>query len=270
MGKIPICMSRTKPEIYLVPILKPIIRYCLQHSFHLQDIVEVIKRLLFEEAERILVSQGQRVNVSRISALTGIHRKDIPRLNADDSVGQSKSLISRILGQWQLDKRFIDKSARPALLKLDTSPKSFAALVASVSTDLNPGTVLFELERLGLIENRGNLVKLIKSHHPVSGDAKAALGLLSSDISDLICAVQTNLDHKNTVHLHGRTEFDNIDPEAISKIRKWLVDEGRELHKRAREYLAKFDRDISGKKSTRSGVRVSLGTFSFDDQNRGL
>lgn len=261
-------MKRPKSDIYLVPILRPLARYCLKHSFYLQDIVEVLKRLMSDEAERILLSQGQKVNISRISALTGIHRKEIPRLQEGEVASESKSLISRILGQWQYDKRFTDGRKRPALLKLDSSDNSFAALVASVSTDLNPGTVLFELERLGLVKKQDERVKLNKSHHPVSGDTKAALGLLSSDIDDLISAVQTNLENQSSVHLHGRTEFDNVDPDSVSKIRNWLIVEGKEFHKRAREYLAKFDRDISGKKSTQPGVRVSVGTFSFDEQKK--
>ena len=267
MGIIPIFMKKPKVETYLVPVLRPIVRFCLKHSFYLQDIVEILKRLLLEEASLLLEAEGQKVNVSRVSALTGMHRKDIPRLQSGEVPLEEKNLVSRVLGQWQFDRRFSLKDGKPKVLKLDTSANSFKDLVASVSSDLNSGTLLFELERLGLIKKRGSVVRLLKGHHSVQGNTKDALIILSADINDLLNSVDTNLAAKESIHLHGRTEFDNVDPKAVPKIRNWLIKEGREFHQRAREYLSKYDRDILGKPSGEPGARVAVGTFSFDEIN---
>ena len=261
-------MKLPKVEIYLVPVLRPIVRFCLRHSFYLQDIIEILKRLLLEEASLLLQAQNQTVNVSRISALTGVHRKDIPRLQSVSEPLEGKNIVSRLLGQWQYDRRFSLETGKAHVLKLDNSSNSFKDLVASVSSDLNSGTLLFELERLGLVRKRGSVVKLLKGHHAIQGNAKDALALLSSDINDILNSVETNLSAKKSIHLHGRTEFDNIDPKAVPKIRLWLIKEGREFHQKAREFLAKYDRDITGKPNNGLGTRVALGTFSFDESNR--
>ena len=47
---------------------------------------------------------------------------------------------------------------------------------------------------------------------------------------------------------------------------KWLLKQGTDLHRRAREYLASFDLDLyPDSKAAEGGARVVLGAFSWTD-----
>ncbi|RIL12652.1 MAG: hypothetical protein DCC75_00075 [Proteobacteria bacterium] len=49
---------------------------------------------------------------------------------------------------------------------------------------------------------------------------------------------------------------------ALPAIRKWLLNQGIQLHKRARIYLSRFDRDLNPSPD-KGGARVVVGAFSW-------
>ncbi|MBN8550247.1 MAG: hypothetical protein J0M12_13090 [Deltaproteobacteria bacterium] len=135
-----------------------------------------------------------------------------------------------------------------------------------MNVDLNPYTVLFELERIGAVERTRGGVKLVSRLYNPQGDSVAAMGLLASDMSDLMLAVEENVEGGGNVavpNLHIKTEYDNIPASKISEIREWCLREGSAFHQRVRNYLSQHDRDITAQPSGKDGtVRVAVGAFS--------
>ena len=133
-------------------LLRPVVRFCLNHSVKLGDVIDQLKVTFVRMATEELERRGESVSASRLSVLTGVHRKDISMI-LNDSAGrrESKSVISKVLGAWQGQKRFLDKNARPRVLTVEGKESEFSDLVRKVSVDLNPYTVLFELERIGAV-----------------------------------------------------------------------------------------------------------------------
>jgi hypothetical protein len=61
-----------------------------------------------------------------------------------------------------------------------------------------------------------------------------------------------------------RTAYDNIDPNALPEIRRWILKQGAEFQSRMREYLAKFDRDSEGTVvQSDERARVAVTSFSY-------
>lgn len=252
------------PRSILKSVFRPLVRFCIRRAFHVQDVIDVLKELFVEEGRRAIEQSGGKVNVSRLSALSGLQRKDVLRiLDQSESTANPRGLVHRVLGQWQLDARFLSGAGKPRVLVCDGQESEFAALVGAVSSDLNAGTILRELIRLGAVERVGNKVRLKQRvFTPLTRESGDAFEIVSSDTDDLLQAVEENVfDRAQVPQLHGRTEFDNIDPAKIEEVRAWLLREGSEFHRRAREYLAKFDGDLK-KKKFQGGKRVALGTFS--------
>ncbi|RMD86346.1 MAG: hypothetical protein D6808_03595, partial [Candidatus Dadabacteria bacterium] len=174
-------------------------------------------------------------------------------------------LASRVIGQWQQNKRFLTKSRRPKVLSIDGDDSEFNKLVRSISQDVHPGTVLFELERIGAVERTKNGVKLVARAYVPKHNPKEGFRLLSEDVSDLMLTIEENIFLRDdNPNLHAKTEYDNISEEDVPKIRNWILKEGAILHQKARNFISKFDRDLNPKKKKTKGrrMRVVLGSYS--------
>jgi len=260
-------MGRLSVEIiegFVRTLIRPVVRFCIKRSYTYPEFCKLAKQLFFEMGEEYIRSENQSASVSRISALTGLDRRDIARFNKEGNFFVRKeNLLSRVMGQWEYDGRFSRSAGNPRALTCESVDSEFFALVQSVSKDLNPYTVLSELERVGAIERDGNKVKLTSRVYIPRNDMEDGLRILGLDSQDLFSAVEGNLiGSEKTKHLHVRTQYDNLSPEALPKIKQWLLDKGAEMHKEARKFLSKYDKDVNPK-IKEGGARAVIGSFSF-------
>ncbi len=228
------------------------------------------KELFVELAEQELSKEDDKINISRLSVLTGIRRAEVLRIKAaqpEEADNSSSHFLTRAIGQWRNDPEFCTRAGEPKPLTISGKNADFRKLCAKVSAAINPGTVLFELERRSLVERREGELILLYRQLPVGESSSAGLDILSNDVNELIYAVEENLFKPAPItNLHLRTEFDNIEPRYIPTIRRWLLDEGKEFHRRARNFLSQFDRDLNPGLTTENsqpGSKVSVGTHSL-------
>jgi hypothetical protein len=247
--------------------LRPLVKVCLKNAVKLPEIVDCIKEVLVEESQNLLKEKNNKFNSSRISLMTGVHRRDIKKItNKTSELGEKANIITKILNQWQANPKFTNKNGTSKILSLEDDNNEFQELVFSVSKEFNPAALLFELERVEAVERTARGIKLIKKEFIPSADIAESLGILAEDCSDLFNAVEENILTKQDLpNLHRRTFFDNIVPEAIPKIKLWLMEEGIRFHKKAREMLEEYDRDYNpklAKSENHKKVKVVLGAFS--------
>ncbi len=248
-------------------LLRPLVQYCLRHAHTYTDLANTARGLFIELAQEEIRKTSEKVNVSRISVLTGINRKDVTRIFREKQVPSTEnpSLLSRVVAQWENDKRFTTSSGSPRILNFRGDNSEFRRLVEAVSQDLNAGTVQFELERRGLATRTPKGLKLLGEIHYHDQDSERVLNLIGRDITTIIQAGEENLMQAHSVkNLHLRTEGDNIYHAAAPEVRRWLLAEGTKFHKRVRAYIAKHDQDVSprAKGGENAGVKVVFGTFS--------
>lgn len=276
-------MSPVESQI-LVKLLLPIARYCLRRSIRIQEVSRLFKEAFLSVAREELERSRAEISQSKLSAMTGIQRRDISKRDLDKNsvnivTGQrSGNLIERIIGFWRNSPEFCNSPGRPRVLSGEGKKSEFAELVYSVSKDLNPYTVLFELQRLGCVVESGKGLKLVSRSLLVKADKQKGLELLAADTSDLFATVEENLDeNKLDRNLHLRTEFDNISSADIEEIREWLLAKGSKFHQEVEQYLSKFDRDINPDSKTNvrknntqqtSRTRVVLGSFGRIEVDR--
>ena len=119
-----------------------------------------------------------------------MQRPEVNRLlEANSATARDSDIITRVVGLWQTSKRYRDKSGRPKVLSHVGRDGEFASLVSSVSTDLNPYTVAFELERIGIAQQTEHGLKLIKQGYESLDNIEDGLALFAKDSSDLHSAV---------------------------------------------------------------------------------
>lgn len=224
-------------------LVRPIVRYCLRNGLKIQDLQQVIKHEFLEVSREQIEHLGEAVTDSRLSIMSGINRREVVRLRGEGGEPPAgRSLVSRIVGQWLSGGAWSQSAGVPRIL----GDEEFRELVRSVSQDLNPATVLFELERVrAVIRQPKGLVLQVTSYIP-KGNPLAGFGIVCDDSDDLIAAAEQNVfENPALPNHHLRTEYDRIRARDIPEIRRWILQEGRGFHKRARDFLSQFDQDIN-------------------------
>ena len=139
-------------------ILRPLVRFMLSQGLTYTILVDLLKSIYVEVALNEFKLETKRQTDSRISLLTGVHRKDVKRLSemieADAPPPASVTLGAELVAKWVGQAPYIDGHGRPVPLTRGAKSggeKSFEALVASVSKDIRSRAILDEWLRLGIV-----------------------------------------------------------------------------------------------------------------------
>ena len=253
-------------------MLKPVVRFCLRHAIRIQQLTEIVKAVAIEAAAEILDASDQEPSISRLNIMTGIHRAEVARIfkYKDRKVRLEEHISFRVMSRWLHTKKYLTAEGKPRVLDVEGGGSTFFEMVREVSTELNPYTVLFELERTGLVERTARGVRMLT---PIFSpkDIGEGFQLLGDDAADLYSAVQENLTENPSVpNLHIKTEYTNVPASQLEKVRGWFLREGSAFHSKARAYLSKFDRDLNPRlPGDEPGTRVAICSFSIVDAPKG-
>jgi hypothetical protein len=186
------------------------------------------------------------------------------RISQVEPLAENINNISfKVLGLWQTHKKFITHEKAPRHLSYGFEKSEFNTLVKMVSNDLNPATILFELERIGAVAVVDEKLTLVVKSYMPRGDVKGGFSLLSKDIEDLVELVSENIVEQPLVgNLHLRTDYDRIREDVFEELKVWLIKEGHALHEKAREKFSKFDQDVNPDPKYRGRyLKVILSSF---------
>ncbi|MGY8991490.1 MAG: DUF6502 family protein, partial [Rhodospirillales bacterium] len=135
-------------------LFRPLVRLLITYGVTYPSVISLLKRIYVEEAEQSFQVERKRQTDSRISLITGVHRKDVKRLRGSNSeVGQVPlpiSISAQMVATWIGDPAYMDETDKPLplpRLKPKDGSSSFEGLVESVSKDVRPRTVLDEWTR---------------------------------------------------------------------------------------------------------------------------
>ena len=139
-------------------LLRPLARLMITKGVTAPALYALLKEVCVEVASDDFGLDGKPPTDSRVSVLTGVHRKDVRQIRQQrDETGhaadRSVSLMTTVVGRWLAGPKTVSHDGRPVPLprNAETGP-SFDALVRDVSTDVRPRTVLDELLRRDVVE----------------------------------------------------------------------------------------------------------------------
>lgn len=252
-------------------MLEGIARFFLRRQVPFQHFVDLARAAYVRVAREELARTTSKINTSRISILTGISRVDVKNITSGDVDPERRSanLVSRVLNRWEQDKQYRDGSGRVRPLTYDSDNSEFYQLVASISQHLNPGTVLFELKRLELVEERGGKLKLLRAISKDDDSDRWRLQLAGMDMDTLLHAVHDNIEFGNEPrNPHYRTEYDNLVKSQLPEIKQWLKKEVDKFHERVRGYLSARDLDVNPEQEGEGGGRVVVSALGYIERSR--
>lgn len=234
--------SGTPPKSLLAAVkrlLRPLVRMLIAKGVGLPTMTDILKEVYVDVAASEFPVRGKRQTDSRISLLTGVHRKDVKRLREaadtiqDDSntrAPRSIGIGAQVVARWVGSPETIDDQGRPLPLPRQAgSPgaPSFDALVESVSKDVRPRAVLDEWIRLGVAElDKDGHVHLNQAAFvPEKGfDEKAFY--LGRNIHDHLAAATHNLLEEGNPTLERSVHYSDLTAASVALINKAAEDEG--------------------------------------------
>ena len=266
---------KTPLEIALRRVLAPLVRLMIARGCRFPEISELVKDLYVEQAERHFRIAGRRMTDSRLSVLTGLQRKDIRQRrdapgDADDDAARSMGPLPRVLALWSASPRWRDGAGRPLVLprKSGNAP-GFESLVAEISRDIHPRTVLDQLVAAGAVRFDGetDTVELVSETYLARDDADR-LAYLGANVGDHAAAAAANLmaEPETAPFFERAVHYNRLSPHSLDTLerlaRRIQGDALTELN-RAAQAAQESDRDRPD-----AGGRFRCGAFIYRDESR--
>jgi hypothetical protein len=215
-------------------VLKPLIRLSLAQGINYQMLSETLKTVFVQVAEEDFKLQKREQTDSRISLLTGLHRKDVHSLRNQPTTALSQSSLitlgSQLVGLWISDECFTDANGQPKPLpRLASSGGdiSFERLVARVSKDIRARPVLDEWLRVGVVHIDDNDYVCLNTEAFVpSADFEGKLFFFQQNLHDHLAATAHNLMNRMPSMFERCVYYDGLTIAAISELKTLAEQQG--------------------------------------------
>jgi hypothetical protein len=182
-------------------MLLPLARVLLFNGIAYREFDEVCRRAFVVTASSEFGVRGRETNTSRISAMTGLPRKEVQKLRAKERDENSTatdllSPLADLLHIWSTAPAFLNEDGSPLTLFLGAGREpSFDSLIRKSVGDVPAGAVRAELLRLGAIEvvPGGGLAMIRRTLIPPEIDSRLESAILYS-LCGLLETIAHNID----------------------------------------------------------------------------
>jgi hypothetical protein len=250
-------------------LARPLVRLLLAHQITYPMLASLLKSVFVEVAARDFPIEGKRQTDSRIHLLTGMHRKDVRRLRAEAGEPYvpppSISLGAQLVARWTGIAAYQDAEGRPRALPRGNeggAEPSFDDLVASVSTDIRPRSVLDEWLRLGVasLDTEDRVRLNVEGFVPSRGfDEKAFY--FGRSVHDHIAASAHNLMDRRPALFDRSAHYGGLTGESVAELAKLAARVGTEALQAVNRRALELQRRDKGKRTAR--FRTDLGVFFY-------
>ncbi|MDF3171194.1 DUF6502 family protein [Pseudomonas sp. ER28] len=215
--------------------MRPLVRLMLRKGVTYTMFTDLLKEVFVDVAHREFRLNDTAPTDSRISLLTGVHRKDVRRLRNEGDTARATlpdniTLGAQLVNVWTNTPPFCSAPGQArALARLASvgGDCSFDALVARVSTDIRGRVVLDEWLRLGVVRLDEQDCVHLEAHAfvPQKGfDEKAAY--FGHNLHDHACAAVHNLSGEGQPFFERSVHYDALSPASVEHLRDVVAKDG--------------------------------------------
>ena len=252
---------------------RPVARILLRAGITWKELTEVVKATYVEVAGKDFGLQGRPTNVSRVSILTGLTRREVRRLRglldgADPAVFQRMNNATRLLSGWYQDPEFSDGDGNPLALDAEGEGVTFQALSRRYAGDVPATAMLKELLHVGAVAQTtdGKLRALTRYYMPALLDAEAVLrsGSVLEDVGNTV-AYNLHRQPKQASRFERRASNTRIARKAIPEFRAFLETRGQAFLEEVDTWLTAHEADDS--EDVETLIRLGLGAYWIEDDS---
>lgn len=264
-------MSNSVKQSVLVAcrhLLKPVIKLLLHAGVTYRDFAEIGKRTYVEVAGDEFGLQGRKTNISRVSILTGIARKEVGRLRElaateGEEFSGRMSPATRVMAGWHQEPSWQDNAGKPRQL----SAEEILSLIEGYAGDIPASALLKELQKVGAIAQTkdGKFVALARSFVPGRFDHDS-VRMLGAHLHDLGQSISFNLLEGDQKALRFQRVVSNeaINSPTLNRFRALVESRGEDFLEQLDDWLK--SNEIADDSDRHPRYRTGVGIYFFEDK----
>jgi Family of unknown function (DUF6502) len=267
---------KNQPTLVLERVLrvcKPLVRLLLRNGVTYPVLAAALKPVFLHAARDELARREMPQTDSAVSLLCGVHRRDVRQLSAALAQQTASTLVppqgplgmaAQVVGRWMHDSALQDRQGQPLALTRNGPPPSFDSLVASVSSDVRPRAVLDELLRLGVVQDDGSAIRLVRGGFAPNQSFEEASALIADNLQDHAAAAVANLQDGGN-YLEQAVFVDALSAESVLHLHKLSAQLWRQALKTVmQEAQTRFDADAQ-LPTEQHQQRARLGVYFYSE-----
>ncbi|KHF76414.1 hypothetical protein PJ15_3169 [Acinetobacter sp. neg1] len=248
----------------IFPMMQHIARWLIHSGVGYTDFVAALKPIFYEQALSELDRIQQNKTDSAVSLLSGLHRKDVSAFrqqatqNTTEAPNFAISVPARVIARWiALDL--------PHQIPVSGEENSFEALVKHISTEKHPRSILFELQRLGVVEQQGQQVILQQNSFTPDNQMQESKALFSANLTDHLAAgIDNFISEKPFTHLEQAVHAEKLTPQSVEALRQLSIELWQNMAKQLLN--AAIHHCEQDQNKTDATYQFRFGVYQYDTQ----
>jgi uncharacterized protein YbjQ (UPF0145 family) len=260
-------------------LLRPLVRLLLSFQITYPFLVSLLKSIYVDVADNEFSVDGKRQSDSRITLLTGVHRKDVKRLRSETSTSanlpRSVSIGAQLIAYWLGSPQFLDDQGKPMPLPMraaaspDSQP-TFDDLVELVCRqDIRPRVILDDWIHLGVahLDEADRVVLNTGAFTPDKGFNEKVF-FFGKNLHDHIAAGTHNLLGNKPAYFDRSVYYDKLSEASLNELHQLATELGMQaLINMNSKALALQQKDASSHKPVQKSAnyRMNFGIFHYNN-----
>lgn len=247
-------------------MLVPLAQLAVSRGLTYATVDEMLRAAFVTAAHAAHPGLPEHRRASRISAATGINRREVARLlgTAPRAAAPARSYPNEVFAHWTTDPQYVDAAGRPKRLPRFGAAPSFESLAQSITRDVHPRSLLEELLRLALAQHDpvDDSVTLLLDAFVPRGDTARMDAFLGANVGDHLSAAVANVLADGRQHFEQAIFAGGLSEQSVEELRGLISAQWKALAGEVVPRLAKLiERDDQAGNAARHRVRIGL--FSY-------
>ena len=249
--------------------LRPFAAMLLRCGMTWKEFADLSKSVFVQVASEEFGIAGRATNVSRVSILTGVSRKEVKRQRdllaaGEPPVKRKTTDATRLLSGWHQDPDYLGSNGEPLDLVESGPAPSVESLFTRYGGDFAMPTMIKELLKTQSIERQesGGLKVLSRYYQPIRADNEN-LRFAVDRIHDVIQTMNNNVfdEQSNQPRFGGFAANDNIPRDAIPAFNAYLDKRGQQFLEEIDDWLTRH-----ADSSSSNTARVGISLFATEEK----
>lgn len=251
---------------HVLKIMNELTKWLVKSGIGHSEFSAALRPIFYNEAIRELDLLNQKKTDSSLSLLSGLNRRDVSALRQENNneyklvenfiESTPVSVPARVISMWVHQKL-------PLAIPLSSDDISFEKLVKQVSTEKHPRSILLELKRIGLVQEKDGEVILQSSSFTPSPEHDEIKQIFTDNIVDHLSAGIHNILQKDNEYLEQAIFADELTLKSIKKLRQSSMLMWEEMSKQLLSEAIECCKEDEGREDAKLNFR--LGIYQFND-----
>jgi hypothetical protein len=260
----------------LARLLAPLAQLVVARGLPFSVLDDMLRSAVVSTAHAAHPGLPEHRRASRVSAATGMNRREVNRLLAlqSDAAARAapaappRSPAAMVFAHWRSSAAYRTRAGAPRALPRTGPAPSFESLAHEVTRDVHPRALLEELLRLKLAahDEQRDTVTLVKENFIPRGDTERMVQWMGANVGDHLAAAVSNLTSSEPQYADQAIAADGLSARSVAQMRPLLNAHWQRLTDEMVPLLERLIEDDAARASADdpNTHRVRFGIYGFD------